>query len=190
MWDSSCNCSFRCRRLDVQCFTSIVYHLFGVKSDGNSPVMLWPALCAMAPLRSVVSLCFNHGACLCFLITRTSVASTRCLRWNLHDAVAISQARGFGHDAFSFSSQSLCLCKNSSEPFTPRLLPAGRIKTHTHSLGTGPGPWPAQSRDKEIGAQRQEAWLQNTDPLPQGSHLFALSWNTGEYKCACLIFTM
>lgn len=54
----------------------------------------------------------------------------------------------------SVSSQSLCLCKNTSEPFTPRLLPAGRIKIHTHRLGMGPGSGPAQSRDKEIEAQR------------------------------------
>lgn len=54
----------------------------------------------------------------------------------------------------SVSSQSLCLCKNTSEPFTPRLLPAGRIKIHTHCLGMGPGSGPAQSKDKEIETQR------------------------------------
>lgn len=62
---------------------------------------------------------------------------------------------GFGHSPLSVSSQSLCLCKNRSEPFTPRLVHAERIKIHTHSLGTGLGPGPAQSRDKEIEAQRR-----------------------------------
>lgn len=62
---------------------------------------------------------------------------------------------GFGRGPLSVSSQSLCLCKNRSEPFTPRLVHAGRIKIHTHSLGTGFGPGPAQSRDKGIEAQRR-----------------------------------
>lgn len=53
----------------------------------------------------------------------------------------------------SVSFQSLCLCKNTSEPFTPRLLPAGRIKIHTHCLGMGLGSGPAQPKDKEIEAQ-------------------------------------
>lgn len=69
--------------------------------------------------------------------------------------MANSQGQGFGPGTLSVSSQSLCLCKNSSEPFTPRLLPAVRIKIHTHSLGTGPGPGPALSRDKEIEADKR-----------------------------------
>lgn len=93
--------------------------------------------------------------CLCCLITRTSLVSTR---WNQHGAVDHSQAQGFGHGTFSVSSQSLCLCKNSSEPFTPRLLPAGRIKIHTHTaweraLGQrwlSPGIKRLRHRDKRL----------------------------------------
>lgn len=40
----------------------------------------------------------------------------------------------------------------------PQITPCWEDKdTHTHSLGAGPGPEVAQSRDKEIEAQRQEA---------------------------------
>lgn len=56
------------------------------------------------------------------LITRTSVLSARCPRWIWQAAVAGRQpGRGiWPRRSLCFIPKSLCLCKNSGEPSTPR----------------------------------------------------------------------
>lgn len=81
---------------------------------------------------------FNCGSCPCCLITRTSMASTRCLRWKWHGVVASSQTRGFGRDSLSPFHPKVFVYVKTVVSLYPPITPRWEDKdTHTLGMGTG-----------------------------------------------------